>query len=237
MALKCHYRNGYVRYYEGSNDRTVSVITGGPSIVSRFDCEEGQLWKANAVNSSTQAVSSAGVCTITTGGADDDDHEMTSELIFDPSKGLTAECRFCNDDVDKLAWNFGFSDAVTEAADKLAVTYATATLTSNATDCALFFSDPDATTNAIRCVSVKGDVDGTIHSVATLPADSEYHTCAVEIDADGSVRYYWDGALVFTDTAGITTTATLCAYFGVINREGAANTAKLDYFNAWQWRV
>jgi len=226
--------NGYILYFDTATGRTVDVLTGGPKIIQNFWTPE-EKYTDSTVNGSTSVIAN-GVCTITTGATDDDDHEFTSGLIFDPSKGLTAELYAALGDVDQSGWNFGFSDAITEAADKIACTYATATLTSNATNCAVFFSDKDATSNLVRAVAVNGGTDGTVIAASTAAlVDGAYHRYKVEIDPAGNCKFYYDDILSGTQAAGVATTATLCAYFALITRENAANTAALGYMHAWQW--
>ena len=232
--INARSENGYIRYYDVVSGDTVEVLTGGPKIIQHFWTPE-EKYTDSAVNSSTSVIAN-GVCTITTGAADNDDHDFTSGLIFDPSKGLTAECRLALGDADQTAFNFGFSDAITEAADRIACTYYLTTLTSNATDCAVFFSDADATTDFVGAVAVNTDTDGTVLTASsTALVDSAYHRYKVEIDPAGNCKFYYDNVLVGTETAGVATTATLCAYFALINRESAANTGALSYADAWQW--
>ena len=81
--------NGYIRWYDVTTGDTVDVLTGGPKIIQHFNTTS-EMYTDSAVNSSTSVIAD-GVCTITLGSADNDDHDFTSGLIFDPSKGLTAE--------------------------------------------------------------------------------------------------------------------------------------------------
>ncbi|NQT41296.1 MAG: hypothetical protein HQ581_27660 [Planctomycetes bacterium] len=238
MAILTRSEHGYLLYYDSVTGRTVDVITAGPKILNFFN-GVNEMYTDSAVNSSTSViapVSGVRLCTITTGAANDDDHDFTSLLIFDPSKGLTAEARYNLADVDQSAHNFGFSDAITEAADTIACTFATASLTSHATDCALFFTDKDATTNSLRAAAVNSGTDGTVITAqATAPVDDETHDYRVEIDPAGNCKFYVDFVHVGTQALGVATTSTLCAYFALITRETAANAALLYYMHAWQW--
>ncbi len=229
--------NGYYMFYDPATGRIVDVMTAGPKIIDHFYTNSQLRWNSAVVNGSTQTYA-GGICTVTTGAADNDDHDMTSDLMFDPSKGLTCEARLALGDADQTAFNIGFSDALTEAADQIAVTFHTATATSNATNCALMFSDSDATTDRVRALAVNADTDGTVITASSAPlVDNAYHVYRVEIDPAGNVKFYYDGVLAGTETLGIAAGATLCAYFALINRESATNTAALDYFHAWQWNA
>ena len=198
--INARSENGYIRYYDVVSGDTVEVLTGGPKIIQHFWTPE-EKYTDSAVNSSTSVIAN-GVCTITTGVADNDDHDFTSGLIFDPSKGLTAECRLALGDADQTAFN----------------------------------SDAGATTDFVGAVAVNTDTDGTVlTATSTALVDSAYHRYKVEIDPASNCKFYYDNVLVGTETAGVATTATLCAYFALINRESAANTGALSYMHAWQW--
>ncbi len=233
--IQARSENGYLKFFDIATGRTIDVKTGGPCVIDHMYQASQAQWNTAIVNGSSQSYA-GGILTITTGGADNDDHEMTSDLMFDPSKGLTAEARIALTDEDGSAFNFGFSDALTEAADLIAVTFSGTTLTSNATDAALFFHDPDATTNRVRAVSVNGDTDGTVITASSAAlVDAAFHTYRIEVDPAGNTKSYYDDALSGTQALGVDTTATLCGYFAIINREGSANTVQLDYMHAWQW--
>lgn len=228
-------RNGYLRFWDTLTGRTINVLTGGPSVIDHMYQATQAQWNTAVVNGSSHSYA-GGILTITTGGADNDDHEMTTDLMFDPSKGLTAEARIALTDEDGSAFNFGFSDALTEAADLIAVTYSGTALTTTATDAAVFFHDPDATTNRVRAVGVNGDTDGTVITASSAAlVDSAFHHYRVEIDTAGNLKFYYDDALSGTQALGVDITSTLCGYFAIINREGSANTVQIDYMHAWQW--
>jgi len=230
--------NGYIRWYDVTTGDTVDVLTSGPKIIQHFNTTS-EMYTDSAVNSSTSVIAD-GVCTITLGGADNDDHDFTSGLIFDPSKGLTAEAWIALNDIDQSAFNFGFSDAITEAADKIAVTSAAGTVTTNATDCAVFYYDADDTTDRVKAVATHGtNGDGTVITASSAAlVDAAYHRYKVEIDPAGNCKFYYDNVLAGTTALGVATTATLCAYFGLIEHPSAGagvDTASLKYMHAWQW--
>ncbi len=196
-------------------------------------------WLFSAVNSgglSIQAASS-GILSATLGTADNDDAELVSESIWWPGKYCAMEARIaCGTPV--IGLNVGFNDSQNEAADTLALTYSGTTLTSTASDCALFFYDSDATTDVIRAVAVKADTDGTPTATSTAIAANTYHIYRIEINADGDVSFWLDGEHVATDAAAITVATPLCTYIGAIRRDGAAGSVLVyvDYIRAWQKR-
>lgn len=202
-----------------------------------------------AVNSGTATITAPHCCTITTGGADDDDADLATGLDYYGQYNAVLEVRARNDDVSALGMNIGFSDAQGEAADKIAMTYSGTTLTSNASDFAGFMHDPDATTDKIYCVSVKGDAEGAVIDSGTAEGtDSAWHTYRVELRDNGTTTdaVFWfnaDGKAIdpINDYVGfeadaITRTTALCVYIAVINREGAANTFDIDYIKLWSDR-
>lgn len=240
MSTKAKYQNALLRYFESTTDETVDVMAP----VLWFDDFTGAAIDATndyvvaGVNGGTAAINVAicGTVRITTGAADDDDVDMATSLVWSAGKSCCAEARIACADVAHTAFNFGFSDATGEAADKIAVTFAAAAATTTATDFAGFFLDADATSNVIRAMAVKNNTDSAIVATSTTPADNEYHVYRVEIDADGNVSFFVDGARVGGVSAAITTTVALCVYVGFINREAAANTLDVDYIKAWQKR-
>lgn len=232
------WRNGCLEFRDTSG-RVVNVIA---ATVVNDDFLGGAVdttndWVFAAVNSGAIARTAAagGVARITTGGADDDDADLATPLNYLPSKGCSIEARVAANDVAGTAFNVGFSDATGEAADLIAVTFSGTTLTTTATDCAVFFHDADATTDLIRAVAVKNDVDGTVFAHSAAPVNGEYNVYRVDIDQSGNVTFTLNGVVLGTQAAGITTSAALCGYIAVINREGSANTLDVDYVRAWAW--
>lgn len=240
MATKAEYRSGILNYFDntlGLQGERVQVLAPnyyyddftGPEV------DTTNSWVESIVNGSTTttvAGATNGTARLTSGGADDDDHELSSSLHLLVSKGVGMEARVATGNVAHTGINIGLTDAVTEAADLLAFTYATTVLTTTATNAALFFSDSDATSNVLRFASVNADVDSAV-TAGSLLVDGAFHTYRVEIDALGNVNAYYDGTLFATVLLGIATTAVLCAYIGIINRDIAANTLDIDYIRYW----
>jgi len=232
------WNNGVLEFRDSSG-RVVDLVTAnavnedflGVAVDTTND------WTFAAVNSGAIArtAGAGGIARITTGGADDDDADLATPLNYLPSKGCSLEVRFATNDAAGTGFNVGFSDATGEAADLIAITYSGTTLTSTASDFAGFFHDADATTDAIRAVAIKGNTDGTVHDTGSVAVDATYNVYRVDINQNGDVSYWLDGNHIATDEAAITTTAPLCAYVALINREGSANTADIDYIRVWAW--
>ncbi len=245
MAERLEYVSKMLRLYEESTGATgygESVTTLAPVVLDDdfiANALSTALWTVAGVNSGTCASSTGvgGLATITTGDADDDDVDVASEIVFNSGKACGCEARVRINDVSGTAFNFGFSDAKGEAADAIAATYSGTTLTSNATDCALFFHDPDATTDAFRTVAVSNDTDGTVDTItSTSPGDADWHIYRVQSDTSGNVDFYFDGVSQGTANSGLRSAVNLCVYLGAINREATGNTVDVDYIRAWQER-
>jgi hypothetical protein len=228
------------RVFDVTEEETLDIEN---ACIKKFDDFTGKaldstnVWTVAGVNSGTAAINvqAGGVMRVTTGGADTDDVDVASEIIFDPTKGLVIEGRIALNDVDKLGMFFGFSDAQGEAADLIAMTFATVTLTSTASNAVGFLLAAAATSNVVRGVSVNGDTDGDIHASSVTPVDAAFHTYRVELDKDRTARWYLDGDLIGTTLLAVASTALLCGYLGVINSgEAAANTVDVDYIRIAQ---
>lgn len=247
MSTKSKWMNktsqGLVYYESG---RAAELIPVAPVVL--YDdfinkaVDQTSIWNVATVNSGAVAYNAQvnGAARITTGVADDDDMDMASGLCFKAALCPAIEIRLAAADVTAAAFCLGFSDAVSEAADKIAVDFSNSgALVTTATDAVLFVLDPDKTANPTyaHLCSVKADTDGTPVNTGVVPVAATYNTYRIELDADGTAYGYIDGALVATITSAITTTTALCAYIGTINREGAANTWDVDYIRVWQKRV
>lgn len=236
---KAQYKNGVLRYYDDTTLETVDI----KAAVKWWDDFDNLLinvtndYTSSVVNSSTfvRLAGSGGFGRITTGATILDDHDVSLGIDWSPVKQIGMEVRATTNDITNTAFNIGWSDAVTEAADAIAVTYATTVLTTNATNCAVFYADGAATSNLIRAVAVNADTDGTVFSTATAPVNGTFHIYRVEIDKDLTATFWFDGQLVGTQLLAVAASTLLCPYIGFItNGESAANTMDIDYFKVWQ---
>jgi hypothetical protein len=231
---------GFKRVYDKSTFETLDVYAPLAHVDDfthkTLDTTNG--YTVAGVNSGTAAINVAvgGTVRLTTGAADDDDVDLATDLIFKAEKGLILEARFAQNDIAATAFALGFSDATGEGADLIAFTFATTSLTTTASDAVLFFADSDATSNVIRAAAVKANTDSSVISTAIAPVNAAFHIYRIEVSTAGDCAFYMDGVLYGTAAAAVTTTVALCAYVGVINREGAANTFDLDYLKIWSGR-
>jgi hypothetical protein len=102
---------------------------------------------------------------------------------------------------------------------------------------ASFCQDSEATTPAnFYCTSENA---GTIASVAAAVdvisgvdlVVNTYITLRMEVDATGDIRYYIDGALVYTETTAVATTSLLIPYIAVTAEDGTpvSTVLSIDY--------
>lgn len=232
---------GRHRYFDDSTFETLSVdapVWFKDDFVGKASDQTND-WNVSAVNSGAGAVvasGTGGVFRLTTGAADDDDIELASALVLKGSKRCVLEVRAAMNDVVGSGLCIALTDAVAEGVDTLALTMAAGSLVTSATDAAGFIWDPDAATQFVRAAGVKADADSSVLTSTVALANAAYHVFRIEINADGDADFYIDGAHVGQIENALTASVALCAYVGLINREGAANTADVDYVAFWQDR-
>lgn len=240
---KAEWRNGVLCYFDSETLETLDALAPTKIFddcvysLGLTDAAEAY-FDLDAVNSGTVlpiASQDGGIVRLTCGGADNDDAEWCSELIWKPSLYCSMEARI-RSSTSTMGFNVGFNDTQTEDADKLAVTFSGTTITTNTTDGALFFKDSDSTSDLIRSIAVKNDSDGTTTSTGTTFAADTWYTFRVDINGDGDVSFWFNGDHIYTEEEGITTTTALCTYVGVINRQASAATLDVDYVRVWQKR-
>ena len=238
--IKCRWRYGFQEFYDAASGEVVSVNAQ----VQKFDDFNGPAvdntndWNVTAVNGGT-VTSVDGFGILTSGGADDDNVELASDLIFNGTSGAVAECKLRNDDVLKQSFFFGFTDAITEGADLIPLDFSNGgAYLSTASNAAGFVLDTDKTANGdtLFCCSVMTNTDTTPVTTGIVPVISTLYRLRVAIS--GTTAYFWVNDVFITSIASSITAATpLCVYLGTINREIAANTLDVDYIRAWGGRT
>lgn len=182
-----------------------------------------------------------GVARLTT--SDEDNHSicLTTGKMFTPSLNgtLVAECRvqFC--DLDTKEFFFGFSDENDDdqGCEGDLIHGATTVVTLTGSDlCGFHFSSEytedemwhmpyngGTTTGVVLSTTIESGVDAVA---------GEYNILRLEIDVDGTARWYIDGVLKQTVAGAVSTTATdLFAGQAIIEVKGtaAAETCDIDY--------
>lgn len=201
------------------------------------------------VNSGTATITTPHAMRLTTGAADNDDIDVALQVGFYGKYNCCLEARFCLGDADKTACNIGFSDETGEAADQIAITVSTGTVTSNASNFAGFVYDAADTNDYLYGFAVNADSDGTLVSSASTPTDTKQYTVRVELIDNGTTC----DALYYVNTSGkeidpandyigseldaVARATALCPYIALINHgESAANTMDVDYIKIWSDR-
>lgn len=243
-----------LRWYDDSNGQTIRV-DGGVYISDDFistatadiTSTTTDLWVFSQVNGATPALDPdfKGRLILYAAAADDDDSDIANILGWTASKwaGMEARVAFYAPSA-KIAFNCGFSDAASEAADTIAVERSGTTIDSTASNCALFFSDYDSTTDYISCMGVKANTDTTAYSVGDLASTelNEYHIYRVQLDPDGKAQFFYDGQSVRTIANAVTASTALTPYLAIMNRAARADNPlpstqlKIDYIKVWQTR-
>lgn len=235
IRIKSRWRNGMLEFYETSNNEVVDVMAP----VKVFDDFNGLAvdntndWNVTAVNSGT-FTADGGWGTLTTGAADDDNVEVASELVFSGANYACCEAKLRTDDIAAAGFCFGFTDAINEGADDLPMFYEGGSLTSEASDAAMFVQDSDLSA-ALMCTSVAGDTDTTAVASGTTMVNGTAVRLRVQLEST-TAKFWVNGSHVATIASSVTAATALCVYLGFINREAAANTLDVDYIRAWGLR-
>jgi hypothetical protein len=171
---------------------------------------------------------------LTTGTADDDASHLSGAIIWNGTTNSVMEARLTITDVTGTAVFVGFSDAKSEAANLIAISYPADSLTTTATNAAGFVIDADHATSSIMCEGVKANTDATSVDSGTDWADGETKNLRVELDTAGAATFYLDGVGVGFVAAAVTTATLLCVTVQVSTRANdGANTVRLHRIDAW----
>lgn len=242
--IESRWRFGFQEFYDVRRNHVVAV-NAPVKIMDDFnglEVDGTNDWNEAGVNGGA-ATANNGWATLTTGGANDDDIDLASELIFNGTNFCVMEARLRNDDVANSAVAVGFADATGYAADLIAVSDDADTLTTTAADAAVFFHDTDSATDTWRAVCVDTGTDGTEIDTLVTPVNAQIQNFRIAID-DSGYAYFWFStgttALSYIGadtTVGVTPGTSLCAYVGYITREIGANTLDIDFIRAWGGRI
>lgn len=111
-------------------------------------------------------------------------------------------------------------------------------LTSNASDACGLMYDTDMDTDEWGLVGVDGDSDITFESTGSAPVADTYNVIRIEVDTDGAMTVYLDGAQVGTaQTAdSVDPTTVLTPVVAVMSRTTTSVTCDVDYLYCEQNR-
>jgi len=166
---------------------------------------------------------------------------LSTSLMLNPVMNgpLVLECRVQFADLDSKSFFMGLCGANGDdlSLEDDVINGATTTLTLTATDLCGFFYDEGLTDDEDwHAVFHGGTTTGeTVSSNVDLDDDAvagEWQILRLEVDPNGTARWYIDGVLLKTQTGAVTVTATdyLAAICGVESKATTVEYAYVDYF-------
>jgi hypothetical protein len=180
-----------------------------------------------------------GVAQLTT--TDEDNHSLglvTATMWAAGSMGtLVAECRVRFADLETKEFFFGYSDLNTDVASLEAVIAhgATETLTLTASDICGFLLSAELTQDEMWHAifnggATTGVTDSTANELVVDAVAGEFNVLRLEIERNGTARWYIDGVLRKTVQGAVSTSVALAAQ-AILEIKGsdATETAELDY--------
>ena len=182
----------------------------------------------------------SGVAQLTTADdASEDSCGLVTAKCFDAALmgTLVAETRVRFDDDDNKAFFFGFCDENDDdqGIEGEIMAGATETLTLTASDiCGFYFTD-ELTTDpsdwhmVYKGGTTTGETDSTEVNADDDIAAGEFQILRVEVDPNGTARWYIDGVLKQTVEGAMSTSTDVAVVFIVETKTAAAETAEVDY--------
>lgn len=125
--------------------------------------------------------------------------------------------------------NIGFTDTLATTTLEEPITLSGTTLTTNASDAAVFVYDTAATNDFWHLQGVKADTDTALLNSATGPTADAWQLFEVAIDTNGTASFYIDGVLKGTVANAVTTTVALTPVITAMARTTASKTVDVDY--------
>jgi hypothetical protein len=143
--------------------------------------------------------------------------------------GLYLEARIKAPSVENVCVNVGFSDALSTTSLEEPITLSGTTLTTNATDAAVFVFDTAATNDTLHIQGVKNGTDTALNNTGqTLSADV-WVKLAVAIDSSGNAEFFIDDQSYGVVANAVTATVALTPIFTVMARTTTVKTLDVDY--------
>ena len=149
--------------------------------------------------------------------------------------GTVMEARVSLDTLDGAVVNIGFSDVLAESAEHsphkiVAATISDAGLTVTNTACFVWGTEATAATKWHHVTENAGTI-APISVSDNGPVVDTYATLRIEIDDDGTARFYVDGTLDKTIPSAVATTSLLIPFIGIDGEDGApvATDLAIDY--------
>ena len=181
-----------------------------------------------------------GLLTLVSGNAGDtfahDGSQLSSQLNWIPANGgLSMTARIMPvTGVATVCYNVGFTDTI---ALEMPITLSTTTLTTNASDAAVFVYDTAATNDFWHIQGVKGNTDTALTNTSVLPVADTYTILRVDIDTSGTASFYIDGVLKGNIANAVTTSVALTPTIAVTARTTSSRVLYVDYVEVAQKRL
>jgi hypothetical protein len=165
--------------------------------------------------------------------------EIATGLVFQVNRQvagdpLVFEAKFRIDEKDTAEVFLGFTDAVTDG-DNIALS-ATSTFTTSAASNAVLLGYSATPTsgaaftsggNQHTAISINGNTDAVVATGAGAFAEAVDYWYRIEIDSDGTARYYVNGSLLATKASAVAVNVPLCAYALITPRTTSARVLTL----------
>src|SRR3990167_7764412 len=180
----------------------------------------------------------SGVGQMTSGATDNDTVAIMTGIGFDVALmgTLVLETRTRFADLDTKMAFIGFTssaDLDTQMTDILDYSAATTVTLTGATFCGFFlsseFTDDEEWHMVYKGGTTTGATDTTTIDANDDAVAGEFQVLRLEVDNNGTARYYIDGVLKQTTAGAISTTTDLAAYVGVAANSAAASVMDVDY--------
>ena len=159
--------------------------------------------------------------------------QLQSQLNWKANQGgLSCEFRVALDLITSVALFIGLTDQ--RAALEIPFTLAAGdALTSTATDAVGVLFDTDADSDNWWLVGVKADVDATKQDSGVAPAAGTFETWRIELDADGTARFYRNGSLIGTAMSNaLTPSVALTPVVAAFSRSASSRNVDVDMIHA-----
>lgn len=176
-----------------------------------------------------------GICRLTSGDAGDgtanDASILTHTLNYKASSGgLYMRTRLkINTAVTNVCVNVGFTDVLATTTLEMPITISGTTLTTAATDAAVFVFDTAQTNDYWHAQGVKNNTDTAISNTSVAPAADTYTVLEVYIDNNGHAAFYIDGVLKASVANAVTTSVALTPVVAVEARTTTSKVVDIDY--------
>lgn len=225
------YQNSYFTHFNNG-----TTIPAGLALV-----EEGTTTAA-----ATYGIGLGGEATITTDDVTAKSDQIFTQLNYQVNRQptgypLTFEARWKSGaTLTANEFFLGFTDAINDT-DPIALS-ATSTFTTSAPTNAVVMGYSDTPTsgsafttggNAHTCISINGDTNAIVASSGGAFAAATYYVYRIEIDVDGTARYYLNGNLLATKASAVAVNVPLCGIAWCVPRTSASAAMSLDYLGVW----